>query len=98
MIKNNDYEQIVLINLHQQNSILISQPNFDEILMLKVVNIKFDSTIYDSAVELDGYSLVRRDRVNKLGEEACVHILNHLFLLKCCLIYKMNASNPYGYI
>ena len=30
-------------------------------------------------------------------EEACVHKLNHLFLLKYCLIYKMNVSNlrPY---
>ena len=28
-----------------------------------------------------------------------VHILNHLFLLKCCLIYKMNVSilRPYKY-
>ena len=35
--------------------------------MLKGATIKFDSTIYDSAVELNGYFLVRRDRVNKLG-------------------------------
>ena len=33
--------------------------------MLKGETIKFDSTFYDSAVELYGYS--RRDRVNKLG-------------------------------
>ena len=38
--------------------------------------------IYDSAAELDGYSLVRRDRVNKLGGGVCTYILNHLFLLK----------------
>ena len=61
--------------------------------MLKGVTIKSDSTIYGSAVELGGYSLVRRDRVNNLGG-GCVHILNHLFLSKDCLIYKMNVSNP----
>ena len=42
--------------------------------MLKGVAIKFDSTFYDSAVQLDGYSLVRRDRVNKLGGGVCPYI------------------------
>ena len=42
--------------------------------MLKGVTIKLDSTIYDSPVELDGYSLVRRDRVNKLGAGVCAYI------------------------
>ena len=30
--------------------------------------------IHDSAVEIDGYSLVRRDRVNKLGGSVCAYI------------------------
>ena len=30
--------------------------------------------IHDSAVAFDGYSLVRRDRVNKLGGGVCAYI------------------------
>ena len=46
--------------------------------MLKGVIIKFDSTTYDSAVELDSYSLVGRDRVNKLGGSVCTYTKSYI--------------------
>ena len=70
----------ILFILSNVRSLLSKVEELETVLRSSFINMAFitetwlSENIHDSAVALDGYSLVRRDRVNKLGGGVCAYI------------------------
>ena len=83
-----------LINLN----INILLPKIDELrnigkcsnaAVIWITGTKLDSTVYDSGVAIDGYSIVRNDRNRKGGGAACYIRSNIYYLIKTYLSGKL---------
>ena len=70
----------LLFILSNVRSLLSKVEELETVLRSSFINMAFitetwlSENVHDSAVAFDGYSLVRRDRVNKLGGGVCAYI------------------------